>query len=128
MADGDCAVAVVLSVRRLHHLARTFTPLARLSCTRLLSRSTMASAAAAPSSSPSAASLLSLLRSAPHTQTRKNHPAYPPRFAVPDDKLAWDVPWPEYQPPEFTSEGAMKRSAERPTASQRRSTRVLSVN
>lgn len=32
---------------------------------------------------------------------RSKHPAYPDRLQVPDDKVRWDVEWPEYKPTEF---------------------------
>jgi ADP-ribose pyrophosphatase len=41
-----------------------------------------------------------------HVRARLSHPAYDEfkafKFAVPDDKASWLVPWPEYRPIEFT--------------------------
>jgi hypothetical protein len=36
-----------------------------------------------------------------HIHARSKHPAYPDRFQVPNDKVRWDVDWPEYQPTGF---------------------------
>eukprot|EP00299_Pterocystis_sp_00344_P010423 c4653_g1_i1.p1 GENE.c4653_g1_i1~~c4653_g1_i1.p1 ORF type:complete len:300 (+),score=70.62 c4653_g1_i1:42-941(+) len=40
---------------------------------------------------------------APHTKARSPHPAYPSRFHVPDNKVPWSAPFPEYNPPDFTA-------------------------
>jgi len=38
----------------------------------------------------------------PHVKARSQHPDYPQRFAVPDERVAWEVPFPGYQPVEYT--------------------------
>lgn len=37
-----------------------------------------------------------------HVKSRGNHPAYPPRFYVPDDKVNFDIEYDEYNPVKFT--------------------------
>jgi ADP-ribose pyrophosphatase len=39
-----------------------------------------------------------------HTKSRtEKHASYPARFAVPDDLVKWDVPFPSYRPSEFNA-------------------------
>ena len=45
-----------------------------------------------------------------HFRARGPHPRYPPRFDVPDAKVSWDVPWPEYAPVEFVTEKILAAS------------------
>ena len=41
---------------------------------------------------------------APHIKARsQDNPKYPIRLAVPDDKLKWEVEWPEYEPTRWTA-------------------------
>ena len=40
---------------------------------------------------------------APHVAARSaDNPTYPPRFAVPDEKVPWAVPFPGYKPTAYT--------------------------
>ena len=41
-----------------------------------------------------------------HVKCRGDYPGAPPtikRFPVPDDKVSWDVPFPEYKPVDYTA-------------------------
>jgi len=48
-----------------------------------------------------------------HTKARGPFPDYPTRFTVPDDKVSWESPFPEYKPVEFTAESTLKYSKEK---------------
>jgi len=45
-----------------------------------------------------------------HTKARGSNPHYPQRAPVPDDKVDWKVEWPDYQPPDFTTDGIVKKA------------------
>ena len=38
-----------------------------------------------------------------HVNARGTYPYYPARLAVPDDRVPWAVPWPDYAPTQFTA-------------------------
>ncbi len=45
----------------------------------------------------------------PHSRARREQPpSYPRRYDVPDDKVSWDVPFPEYDPPYFVDPNVLK--------------------
>ncbi len=43
-----------------------------------------------------------------HSRARSRHPLYPTRFDVPDEKVLWSEPFPEYSPTEYTAEAVNK--------------------
>jgi ADP-ribose pyrophosphatase len=46
----------------------------------------------------------------PHKNARsRQNPLYPPRAAVPDDKVSWAAPWPSYEPHEFTDDSVLTK-------------------
>ena len=48
-----------------------------------------------------------------HTVARGPHPRYPPRTEVPDDKVEWSTPWPDYAPIEFVTDKVLSESPDR---------------
>ena len=49
-----------------------------------------------------------------HKVARSNtHPDYPPRFAVPDDEVAWSSAFPGYAPVEFVADKVLANSCDR---------------
>lgn len=51
-------------------------------------------------------------RKKPHVKARlEKHALYPTRFSVPDDKVSFDVPFPEYDPPYFVTTGVLEKGA-----------------
>jgi hypothetical protein len=76
----------------------------------------MATAASSSSSSSSGSDPPVLseaqIHSALHVHARGANKAYPSRQHVPDDKVAWKAPFPDYSPPDFTSDNVLKKSVE----------------
>jgi len=58
-------------------------------------------------------SSLPVQRNAPrsHTAARSKHADYPLRYTVPDDKVSWSSPFPEYRPIEFTSKRILEHKS-----------------
>ena len=47
-----------------------------------------------------------------HRAARSQHPLYPPRFPVPDEKVDWDVDFPDYAPVEHVDAGVLANNVE----------------
>ena len=63
-----------------------------------------------PTSTPAAFRLAHSPLFPSHTRARSAHPAYPARFAVPDERLDFAAPWSEYRPADFTAPSTAKHS------------------
>ena len=50
-----------------------------------------------------------------HEAARSKHPAYPKRAPVPNDKVAWTTPWPEYEAVLFEHDAVLKNACNLPT-------------
>jgi len=46
-----------------------------------------------------------------HSKARQQYPGYPERFVVSDAFVRWDIPFPSYNPPDFTSPQILSKKA-----------------
>lgn len=47
-----------------------------------------------------------------HQRARGPYPGYPKRFAVPDEKVSFDVPYPGYRPTQFTADSVLRNGSD----------------